>query len=1329
MKTKGIKDLSALRHFWKKIFASCDEISSFTEETTFKANVQTAQFVLSKEQSDCMRSLLHATSSAETQDATSSKQPEDRQDKGVPLCDFMVGLFALYYSRTHLNAENVYVGLTRQGRAFPVLCTLSYQEAFAEFIKGINTQIAKELPYATIPSSFIFSFGSEGTGFYHSWYDVMISDGSIPARELFLNNLQLNIIMEVDDPQSARSSARPPAANSVDDSQNASRSAPPPAANSASQSSARTSKQDASSTPYEPITLTLTYKEALFSRGEIEALVARLLTLCQSALKSLPQGKSLSGLKLLPDDEIKHLTQELSGISKTFPSDKTVHALFEEEILKHPDKLALIAPDETLSYDELNKRANRFAHGLIDRGVQRGDRIAFALPRDSRAIITMLGILKAGAVYLPLDMYYPQERKKFILEDAGCKLFITQDNYGSFPSDDDTNPYVAMDSRDACYILFTSGSTGKPKGALLHHQGLINLVRNLGIYRDVSDVERIGCLTTLTFDVATQGIFTAFLNGFTCVFLPEPSRTPMEIVIDQITENAVDMIFSAPSYFDSLTANPENAKTLLGQLKIVALAGEAFYLNKTVNDLRSQYSTRFENQYGPVELHVIVTTKTVDDEKTISIGKPIANVGAYILDEYNNLLPKGCVGELCFAGVCVGHGYLNRDALTAEKFIDNPFASAGEQSDEGTQSDEGADRSNTAPKGNGKLYKTGDLARWNSEGELEYFGRNDFLVKIRGLRVEIGEIESCLAEVPGVLQAACTVQRDQRSKQKIVAFYTVDPQSDIILSPEVFKEHITKSLPSYMSPNVYLKLDELPKTTSGKIDRKKLPQVSFERRGDEAEYKAPKTKLQRELASLIKDVLSVSRIGITDDFFALGGDSLHCIELVTKAQDAGIALDIQTIFDNPTIEQMEKVLTHAAHDERGSNETLPEKINGSKSLQNPQEHPDFSALLKTNSLETILEAPPEQAISTVFITGGTGFLGAHLIYALIQNTGATLYCLSREKKTHLFERLRYYFGDAFLKRVANRLKLIKGDLESLENNGVTQLPSNIDFVFHAAAQVKHYGDSHEFERINVEGTNHIIDFCQRHHAKLIHFSTVSVIGEALDNLNLAPGGNEHDEELVFTEQNLYVGQNLSNVYCRTKFQAEELVLSAMQKGEIEANIVRLGNLANRMQDLVFQPNHENNAFFLRMRALLHLGVLPDYVGDSLWEFSPVDDVANAAVAIAKHFNTRYTVFHCWHPFAPAARTIFAQIPAALGEVSFVPQQEFLARLMDESNQNARESLVPFLDSEQHLHFDEAIPLDNAFTTEYLKMIGHDWSPIDESYLCRYFEYFRDAGLF
>lgn len=629
------------------------------------------------------------------------------------------------------------------------------------------------------------------------------------------------------------------------------------------------------------LTINYDYRTDKFTEKEIEHMHEHLSNLFADAVNN--ENKKIYELNILSSKEKSTLLYEFNDTKADYSKEKCLHQLFEEQVKRTPNKTAVIDCNKTLTYDELNRMSNRIANALIEEGIVKGDIIAFALPRRSCLIATMFGILKSGAAYMPIDPDYPQDRIDYMLSDSNAKLFITKNNLSDYISDDEENPNVEMASESYCYCIYTSGSTGKPKGTILEHKGIVNLVKNLTIYGNVSKIQTIGFLTTITFDVATQEILTAMLNGFVGVLLPERKETEIEKIIDYIEKYNVDMIYSTPSYFDALTFEYYNADRLLKRLNTIVLAGEKFYLNANAVELGERYHTIFENQYGPAETHVI-TTNTIRQLKNSSgsnmhIGKPISNTQIYIVDKYNNILPIGHIGELCIAGDSVGAGYLNRVELTAEKFIDNPF-------------------------GGGKLYKTGDVAYWRKDGNIVFVGRNDFQVKIRGLRIELGEIENAICSVDGILQAVVVVRKDEIGRQLMCAFYT--EKSAVGIAD--IKKTIQNKLPKYMLPHVFARLDEMPLTSSGKINRKALPEIDLYDFSNEVEYVEPKTEAEKLLVFEIGQILFLNKISVLDSFFDIGGDSLKAIELLSKLEAHGFCTTVKNIFDSENIKMLAKKL-------------------------------------------------------------------------------------------------------------------------------------------------------------------------------------------------------------------------------------------------------------------------------------------------------------------------------------------------------------------------------------------------------------------------------------
>ena len=588
--------------------------------------------------------------------------------------------------------------------------------------------------------------------------------------------------------------------------------------------------------------------------------------------------KKISELSMLSLEEEYMLKEQFNNTFADYPKDKCVHLLFEEQVLKTPDKTAVIACDKTLTYDELNKLSNRIAHSLIEKGVNVNDIVAFALPRNSYLIATMFGILKSGGAYMPIDPDYPQDRIKYMLKDSDAKFFITEDNINDFVSDNEENPKIYV-SPDSYYCaLHTSGSTGTPKMSLLYHNSIMNfLYANARFY---DNVDAVVSATIITFDAFIMDSVLAISYGKPLYLMSNDemyNQNKFEKVFKNVSKA---MFFSTPTKLKSYIDNSTN-KEFVKNIKSFVLGGEIFtedlfdLINENTDD------SNIYNIYGPTETTICVVVDELKDHD-ITIGKPIANTQIYIVDKYNNLMPIGKIGELCIAGDGVGAGYLNRPELTAEKFVDNPF-------------------------GEGRMYKTGDLAYWREDGNIAYVGRNDFQVKIRGLRIELGEIESAIDSVDGVSQAVVVVRKDTNGRQLICAFYTENTKVDVA----EIKSAISSKLPKYMMPHIFTVLSEMPLTTSGKINRKALPEVDLVNILNDNEYVAPTTEKESILCQTIESILNAEKVGTADNFFDLGGDSLKAIELISKLESKGYKTTVKTVFECETVKELAEQLEQA----------------------------------------------------------------------------------------------------------------------------------------------------------------------------------------------------------------------------------------------------------------------------------------------------------------------------------------------------------------------------------------------------------------------------------
>lgn len=1021
-----------------------------------------------------------------------------------------------------------------------------------------------------------------------------------------------------------------------------------------------------------------------FNKGKYEnKLIDRLFDGYLQIIKQL-EKEQLTEISVLSEEEYRKVLIDFNNTSENFISQKCIHHLFEEQVVRTPDKTAVIASDKILSYKELDTEANKIANALLEVGIGVGDIVAFALARKSYLISTILGILKAGAAYLPIDPDYPQDRIDYILADSNTKIFITEHNIAELLAcDKSKNPRIKMNGNNLCYCIYTSGSTGKPKGTLLKHSGIANLVMDLSIYSDLSNCERFGFMTTITFDVATQEILTALLNGFTGVLMPERKETRSEEIIEAILVHKVDIMYATPTYFDTLTDSEEKTKQLFSAVKVVCLAGEGFYVNQNVKMQINSSNVIFENHYGPAETHVI-TAATIDDFNNISIGKPIANTQVYIVNSDNKPTPIGVIGELCVAGVSIGGGYLNRSDLTKEKFIDNPF-------------------------GGGLLYKTGDLAYWREDGSINYVGRNDFQVKIRGQRVELGEIENAICTIDGIAQAVVIIRKNDRGRQLICAFYT-----GIKSDAKAIRNEIGKVLPKYMLPHVFVHLDEMPLTISGKINRKSLPDIDLNQVENSKNYMAPKNLRQKELCKLFEMVLDINRVGISDDFFDLGGDSLKAIELVSKAYNEGIYFSLQNVFDFPTVLDLDECL----------------ELNDKQTISfGDIDFNEFNKILASNNIES-LSVPEKVNIGNILLTGSTGFLGIHILANYLDNCEGTAFCLVRGKdkndsKKRLQKLLRFYFGDKYLDM--NRIEVVCADLQKdkfgLTDNEYDKIIVAVNTVINAAASVKHYGSYKYFYDVNVETVNRLIDFCFVSGARLIHTSTTGISGNSFaDDF----GKVNKEIEVRFAENQIYVGQPLDNVYARSKFEAEVSILNAMTKG-LQANIVRMGNLTNRLSDGIFQQNYESNAFLKHIKAVVELGAVPDYLLQLYAEFTPVDQAAEAVMCIACHFDKDLNVFHVNSNKEVCLEWLIEQFSLLGLKVAVLDELKFKSVLM--TNETVLSYLINEIDGNGRLSYGNNIHVLNDFTTSYLRQFGFEWAEIDHDYIKNYVDYFRELGYF
>ncbi|MCS7571874.1 non-ribosomal peptide synthase/polyketide synthase [Pseudomonas aeruginosa] len=652
----------------------------------------------------------------------------------------------------------------------------------------------------------------------------------------------------------------------------------------------RTTQFDLSLDTYEKggrLYAALTYATDLFEARTVERMARHWQNLLRGMLEN-PQA-SVDSLPMLDAEERYQLLEGWNATAAEYPLQRGVHRLFEEQVERTPTAPALAFGEERLDYAELNRRANRLAHALIERGIGADRLVGVAMERSIEMVVALMAILKAGGAYVPVDPEYPEERQAYMLEDSGVQLLLSQSHLklplaqGVQRIDLDqadawlenhagNNPAIELNGENLAYVIYTSGSTGKPKGAGNRHSALSNRLCWMQQAYGLGVGDTVLQKTPFSFDVSVWEFFWPLMSGARLVVAaPGDHRDPAKLV-ELINREGVDTLHFVPSMLQAFLQDEDVVSCT--SLKRIVCSGEALPADAQQQVFAKLPQAGLYNLYGPTEAAIDVTHWSCVEEgkDAVPIGRPIANLACYILDGNLEPVPVGVLGELYLAGQGLARGYHQRPGLTAERFVASPFV-AGE-----------------------RMYRTGDLARYRADGVIEYAGRIDHQVKLRGLRIELGEIEARLLEHPRVREAA-VLAVDGR---QLVGYVVLESEGGDWR--EALAAHLATSLPEYMVPAQWLALERMPLSPNGKLDRKALPapEVSVAQAG----YSAPRNAVERTLAEIWQDLLGVERVGLDDNFFSLGGDSIVSIQVVSRARQAGLQLSPRDLFQHQNIRSL-----------------------------------------------------------------------------------------------------------------------------------------------------------------------------------------------------------------------------------------------------------------------------------------------------------------------------------------------------------------------------------------------------------------------------------------
>ncbi|RKH11913.1 amino acid adenylation domain-containing protein, partial [Corallococcus sp. CA053C] len=643
----------------------------------------------------------------------------------------------------------------------------------------------------------------------------------------------------------------------------------------------------------EGLSATLEYRTDLFDSDDAARLWAGYLNLARAVVRE--PGRKVSALPLLTDEERRRFA-EWNATQAAHPPDASVPALFEAWAEQTPDAVAVTFDGQHVTYAELNRRANQVAHQLKAMGATAGGRIGICLERSVERVVGLLGILKAGASYVPLDPAYPQERLTFVMEDARLGLIVSQSELADRlpshwaqvlcldlaerelarrPTD---NPPARAGGDAEIYVLYTSGSTGMPKGVVVPHRGVVRLVREAGYVRLGTD-DRVLHLAPLAFDASTFEIWGALLNGGRLIIFPA-EHPALEDIARVVEQERVTTLWLTAGLFHQLIDGHLDGLDSVRQL----LAGGDVLSPQHVLKLMDRYpGCQIINGYGPTENTTFTCCYRVEAREalrtSVPIGHPISETRVYLLDEALEQVPLGAPGELFAAGAGVALGYLNQPDLTAERFLPDPFSA----------------------QPGARMYRTGDQCRYRKDGALEFIGRRDQQVKIRGFRIEPGEVEAALGRHPSV-EKAVVVVRELAGEKALVAYAV--PVAGEVLTLDALRLFLTGVLPAFMMPAALVVLDALPLTPNGKVDRRALPEPGGERPRLAVAFAAPRTPREEILAAVWADVLGLESVGSDDNFFALGGDSLRSIQIVAKCRARGLPLSIGELLEHPTVREL-----------------------------------------------------------------------------------------------------------------------------------------------------------------------------------------------------------------------------------------------------------------------------------------------------------------------------------------------------------------------------------------------------------------------------------------
>ncbi|WP_071189201.1 non-ribosomal peptide synthetase [Trichormus sp. NMC-1] len=1004
----------------------------------------------------------------------------------------------------------------------------------------------------------------------------------------------------------------------------------------------------------------LEYNTDLFDDDRITRMLAHFQTLL-AGIVLYPQ-QNISELSLLTTSEQQQIF--LTGNTHQISIPKTcIHQLFEAQVAKNPDAIAVVFEEKQLTYQELNQRANQLANYLQKQGVKPEILVGICLERSLELVVGVLGILKAGGAYLPIDPAYPQERLTYMLTDAQVSIILTQkqllavlpnenkqiicidSDWQKITNESLENPVNQVNINHLAYVIYTSGSTGKSKGVMIEHCNLVNAYFAWEEAYKLTAITAHLQMASFSFDVFSGDLVRTLCSGAKLVISPRQLLLEPDKLYHLMLREKVDCAEFVPGVLRNLIQYLEQTQKRLDFLKLLICGSDSWYIQEY--DKFRQYcgdKTRLINSFGLTEATIDSTyfeTDTINlsqlsKDQLVPIGKPFSNTQIYILDQYLQPLPVGIPGEIYIGGAGLARGYLHKPELTASKFIPNHFCE----------------------EIGSFIYKTGDLGRWLKDGNIELIGRTDNQVKLRGFRIELGEIEAILSKHPIVKESVVIVREDNPKRQQLVAYIVSELADFNHINSTIFQEFLKQQLPNYMIPSAFVILESFPLTPNGKIDRRALPKPEYQEL--QTAFVAPQTQTELTLAQIWAEILKVEKVGINDNFFELGGNSLLTTKLMLKIRSTlQIDFPLRLLFESPTIGSLAVYLDKIIKSE--SIDTLiPENLIDwdQETILDPQIYP-------VNPYQKSAKTP-----QAILLTGATGFLGAFLLWELLQQTQANIYCLVRARdivagKKKIQETLESYLigNESFYQRIIPVIGDLSQPYLGLNKSEFQDLAHQVDVIYHNGAWVNHIYPYSVLKSANVLGTQEILRLACLGKTKPVHFvSTTSIFSQSgISGVQIITEADNSDTYPVNT-----------NGYVQTKWVSEKLLATARNKG-IPISIYRIGRVSGHSQTGVFNIN---DLLYKLIIGCIQLGSVPNR--DIQEDIMPVDYVSKAIVYLSTQEKSLDKAFHLFNNQVLHTDNLLRVIHSYGYQVKQVPYQDWRSQLINTVGDLPKHPLYPLI---------------------------------------------------